>query len=199
MSSLVVSGDTSGSVTIAAPAVAGTPTLTLPTTSGTILTSASTINAITSGTAQASTSGTSIDFTGIPSGVKRVTVMFSGVSTNGTSVHQIQLGAGSVTTSGYAVSSGLYGGSYGGQTATSGFIFSSWNNTGNLFTGVFTFCLLGSNTWIGTGIFVPEGQAYQSTTSGKIVLGGTLDRVRYTTVNGTDTFDAGSINILYES
>lgn len=56
---------------------------------------------LTQGTSQASTSGTAIDFTGIPSWVKRITVMFSGVSTNGTSVPQIQVGAGSVTTSGY--------------------------------------------------------------------------------------------------
>jgi len=42
MSSIVVSGDTSGSITIAAPAVAGTNTLTLPANTGTILTTAST-------------------------------------------------------------------------------------------------------------------------------------------------------------
>jgi len=33
---------------------------------------------------------------------------------------------------------------------------------------------------------------------GGITLSGTLDRVRITTVNGTDTFDAGTINIMYE-
>jgi hypothetical protein len=33
---------------------------------------------------------------------------------------------------------------------------------------------------------------------GSVTLSGTLDRVRITTVNGTDTFDAGTINILYE-
>jgi hypothetical protein len=42
MASIVIAGDTSGTCTISAPAVAGTPTLTLPTTTGTILTSAST-------------------------------------------------------------------------------------------------------------------------------------------------------------
>jgi hypothetical protein len=31
-----------------------------------------------------------------------------------------------------------------------------------------------------------------------LALGGVLDRVRLTTVNGTDTFDAGTVNILYE-
>ena len=78
--------------------------------------------AITSGTAVASTSGTSIDFTSIPSWVKRITVMFSGVSTNGTSYPQIQLGAGSVTTSGY-LWRGAYvaGASVAGTSYTSGF------------------------------------------------------------------------------
>jgi len=42
MSSISIAGDTSGSVIIAAPAVAGSTTLTLPTTSGTVLTSANT-------------------------------------------------------------------------------------------------------------------------------------------------------------
>jgi hypothetical protein len=41
MSSVVISGDTSGSVTLQAPAVAGTTVLTLPATSGTVLTTAS--------------------------------------------------------------------------------------------------------------------------------------------------------------
>ena len=36
MSALVVAGDTSGSVTLSAPAVAGTATITLPTQNGTI-------------------------------------------------------------------------------------------------------------------------------------------------------------------
>lgn len=43
MANVVISGDTSGAITLAAPAVAGTTTLTLPATSGTVLTSASTI------------------------------------------------------------------------------------------------------------------------------------------------------------
>jgi hypothetical protein len=40
MASLVLTGDTSGQVTISAPAVAGTTTLTLPATTGTVLTNA---------------------------------------------------------------------------------------------------------------------------------------------------------------
>ena len=202
-----LTGSTSGYTELDAPAVAGNNTIKMPASNGAAgqrLGNGATAGTleysdnIVSGTAQASTSGTSIDFTGIPSWVKRITVMLNGVSTNGASVLQVQLGAGSVTTTGYAVSSGYYGAGQTGSTATSGFVFSSWSSSANLMTGMFTFCLLGSNTWIGTGIFVPEGQAYQSTTSGKIALSGTLDRIRITTVNGTDTFDAGTINILYE-
>ena len=57
-------------------------------------------NGLQTGTAVASTSGTSNDFTSIPSWVKRITVMFNGVSTNGTSPVQLQIGAGSVTAQG---------------------------------------------------------------------------------------------------
>jgi hypothetical protein len=41
MSKLVLSGDTSGSITLESPAVSGTTTLTLPTTSGTVITTGS--------------------------------------------------------------------------------------------------------------------------------------------------------------
>lgn len=68
MSSISVAGDTSGSVTLQAPAVAGSTVLTLPATSGTVLTSASSGTQGTSmvliGSATASASA-SIDFTNI--------------------------------------------------------------------------------------------------------------------------------------
>ena len=200
MSSLVVSGDTSGSVTIAAPAVAGTPTLTLPTTSGTILTSASTINAITSGTAQASTSGTSIDFTGIPSGVKRITVMFSEVSTSGTSASLIQIGSGSVANTGYVSTSNStnQSSSTAGASSTAGFVINS-NDATFLRSGAFSILLVDtSNTYIASHT-IKLNTTQVAFGGGSKSLSGALDRVRITTVNGTDTFDAGSINILYES
>ena len=202
MSSLVVSGDTSGSVTIAAPAVAGTPTLTLPTTSGTILTSASTINAITSGTAQASTSGTSIDFTGIPSGVKRITVMFNGVSTSGSSVIQIQIGSTTFTTTGYVSSTGAINLGTGQAGSTTGFAITAGTGATASQSGAITLSLLNASTynWVSSGnlMYTTTTGAIQLS-AGAVTLSGVLDRVRITTVNGTDTFDAGSINILYES
>ena len=155
---------------------------------------------ITSGTAVASTSGTSIDFTSIPSWVKRITVMFQGVSTNGTSVIQIQIGAGSVTTTGYLGAGGLIqnAGASAVSNFTSGFGITASLAATSVYHGSMLITLLGSNTWVANGAFARSDSVVQNFGQGSIALGGTLDRVRITTVNGTDTFDAGSINILYE-
>jgi hypothetical protein len=155
---------------------------------------------LTLGTAQASTSGTSIDFTSIPSWVKRVTVMLNGVSTNGSSNLLLQIGAGSVTTSGYlSGSSYIQGGSVGSSTSTAGFII--YNDSAVTSTyGQACIATSGSNAWTNSGVMfkATAGTNYVLYSSGGITLSGTLDRIRITTVNGTDTFDAGSINILYE-
>jgi hypothetical protein len=171
-------------------------TLTSPTISGAVVSSMAS-SVITSGTAVASTSGTSIDFTSIPSWVKRITVMFNGVSTNSTSYIRLQLGSGSVQTTGYTGLAIYLGSASSGQDSTSGFDSYGDNTATGSRTGNFVFTLLGSNTWTMTG-----GYRYTSGFSvlffGSVALSGALDRVRITTVNGTDTFDAGSINILYE-
>ena len=213
MSSIVVAGDTSGTCTLQAPAVAGSTVLTLPAVSGTVLTSATgqtltspVINGmgssiLTSGTAQASTSGTSIDFTGIASWAKRVTVMFNGVSTNGTSPVQVQIGNGSIVTTGYN-SIANYGATAGTYTvSTTGFITDA---TGVALaatnrSGLLVLDLIGSNTWVSSGNVYQIAQSVSCSCAGNSpVLSGALDRIRITTVNGTDTFDAGSINIMYE-
>lgn len=158
-----------------------------------------TVGLINAATAQNSTSGTSIDFTGIPVGVKRITVMFNGVSTNGTSVVQIQVGAGSVTTSGYVGSGSTIGASTAGSTAyTTGFGQGNGNSASDTVSGHIVLTLVGSNIWACSGTLALTNTAGLKFTGGTITLSGTLDRVRVTTVNGTDTFDAGSINILYE-
>jgi hypothetical protein len=156
--------------------------------------------AFIAGTAVASTSGTSIDFTSIPSWVKRITVMFNSVSTNGTSLFQLQIGAGSVTTTGYVSSwvGGTTANSLGGSFSTTGFGLGNFNAAASNFTGSFTIATIGSNIWIESGIIMLEGVGNAYMSSGRLTLGGALDRIRITTVNGTDTFDAGSINILYE-
>ncbi len=149
-------------------------------------------------TAVASTSGTSIDFTGLPAWVKRVTVMFQGVSTGGTSNLLIQLGSGSITSSGY---SSVASQATGGATSTAGFITTVTLAAASASAryGQSTLTNITGNTWVVSGLNTPiDNSLVASISVGSIALAGVLDRVRITTVNGTDTFDAGSINILYE-
>jgi len=185
-----------GSVEINPPATASNYTATMPAGTGTVAVQGVS-GVLVSGTAVASTSGTSIDFTGIPSWVKRITVMFSGVSGSGTSNFLIQIGAGSVTTSGYT--SQAWGSTNSSGVITSGFVLQNGNAASSSFSGHAVITLVGSNIWVESGnLGFVVGSNYGYTSAGNITLGGTLDRVRITTVNGTDTFDAGSINILYE-
>lgn len=152
------------------------------------------------GASVASTSGTSIDFTGIPSWARRVTVMLSEVSTSGSSQVQIQVGAGSVVTTGYVGSTDAQISS-GGSTAsvTSGLVIerSGPASAATSRFGQAVFSKVTGNRWVGTyvgGANTPF-VAWGATT---INLGGALDRVRLTTVGGTDTFDAGTVNISWE-
>jgi hypothetical protein len=149
--------------------------------------------------AVASTSGTSIDFTSIPSWVKRVTVMFNAVSTNGTSAMVIQLGNGSVVTTGYnGIGGGITtAGAVGAATATSYFYASPNISAATAVYGSAVFSLLGSNTWTYQGLIFSQGVT-TAFSAGALVLSSALDRVRITMANGTDTFDAGSINLLWE-
>jgi hypothetical protein len=151
---------------------------------------------VKSGTAVASTSGTSIDFTSIPSWVKKITVMFSGVSTNGTSNILIQIGSGSVTTSGYT--SGAWSANTSNSTSTAGFLMSSSNSAAANYQGNIFISLLTGSTYVESHVLGSPASTNQSLGGGSVALSGALDRVRITTVNGTDTFDAGTINILYE-
>ena len=156
-----------------------------------------TINGITSGTAVASTSGTSIDFITIPAGVKRVTVMFNGVRTSGTSLMQVQLGISSgFTTSGYL--GGVQASASFGSIST-GFLTAQGSEATSVRYGNMYLTNVTGNTWSANSVIaIPQNNRVDSM-GGVIALSATLDRIRITTVNGTDTFDAGSINILYES
>ena len=155
---------------------------------------------ITSGTAVASTSGTSIDFTSIPSWVKRVTVMFNLVSTNGTSPFLIQIGSGSITSTGY-ISGGtslIPASAIQYATSTAGFVCSNTNSAGGTVQGAYRISLLSGNIYVADGNAHNTNGASMNCMAGGVTLSGVLDRVRITTVGGTDTFDAGTINILYE-
>lgn len=201
MSSVVIKGDTSGQVTLAAPAVAGTVTVTMPSASGTMATNANgDLYPLTSGTAQASTSGTSIDFTGIPSWVKRITVMFAGVSTSGTSPIGIQLGTGSTTYTTTGYSGSATGGATGVSTTASSntMVLQYVAVAASTVSGALYLINVSGNTWVESGCLGSSGTGTMNTSGNSITLAAALTAVRITTVGGTDTFDAGSINILYE-
>jgi hypothetical protein len=192
MSSVIISGDTSGAVTLAAPAVAGTNTLTLLAATAT-----NSVNVLSTAVAL---SGTSVEFTSLPSWIKRITVMlYSGVSSNGTSNMQVQIGSGSYTTSGYTGAYGIFvnGSSSAWAAFTTGFAVFN-DNAPDIRNGTMVLTSAGSNTWVSSGMFITTNRGIMTNTTGSIALGGALDRIRLTTVNGTDTFDAGSVNILYE-
>jgi hypothetical protein len=149
-------------------------------------------------TAQASTSGTSIDFTGIPAGAKRITVMFSGVSLSGSASYLFQLGdAGGFETTGYvSVSSSIPTGTTTSTSETTGFRLTA-NGAAVNQTGQMIITRVDGNAFVQSGAFA-HTTAQQNTSSGGKTLSAELTQIRITTTNGTDTFDAGSINILYE-
>jgi hypothetical protein len=155
---------------------------------------------LTLGTAQDTTSGTSKDFTGIPSWVTRITVSFADLSTSGTSGLLIQLGdSGGIEATGY-----LSGCSYtqsanqGSATnATTGLLFAFSLTAAAAHGGAVVLTHLGSNVWSSVGTLCTS-TTYNFFSGGNKTLSGALDRIRLTTVNGTDTFDAGSVNIMYE-
>lgn len=157
-------------------------------------------NIIKSGVAVNSTSGTSIDFTGIPSWVKRVTVMLADVSTNGSDYLLVRLG----TASGIEASAIYYsmtGANTTSATAsavnyTTGFGIQS-GNASNQVIGQYVISNVTGNTWIASGTFTGNTSACIFAV-GRVSLSGGLTRLRVTSTGGTDAFDAGSINILME-
>jgi hypothetical protein len=187
---LISTADTSGALAFQAN---GTTKLTVDSTGA--------YGQLVSGTAVASTSGTSIDFTSLPSWVKRVTVIFNAVSISISSNILIQLGtASSVETTGYT---GVVFAAGNGAAAT----VVSYTTGIPLYTnasyytqsGNVVFTNISGNTWIASGVLTNITTVpYPVVTGGAKTLGGVLTRVRITTVNGTDTFSAGSINIMYE-
>lgn len=158
---------------------------------------------ITNATVQGTTSGATIDFNSIPAWAKKITVMFVGVSTTGTDGLLIQIGdAGGIENSGYlGAGSGLVnaGDVIAGVNYTTGFGIPS-ANAGNVIHGAITLYLVNAATftWVCSYSLGMSSSADTFVGGGSKSLTATLDRVRITTVGGTDTFDAGSINVMYE-
>lgn len=157
--------------------------------------------ALVSGTVQSTTSGTFFDYV-IPAGVKRISLTVRGVSTNGTSPVVVRMGsAGAIVSTGYSASSFYTGTNSAWYTIdSSSFPLTSTGATaGSLSSGTVTYSLLNGNTWTESGTInntASGGVAWWI--GGGVTLPGSMDRIRLTTLNGTDAFTAGQINILYE-
>jgi len=197
----VLIGNGTSAVTTVSPSTSGN----VLTSDGTSWTSVAGAYALTSMTVQASTSGTSIDFTSIPSWVKRITVMFNSVSTNGSSTIMVQLGdSGGIETSAYSgAATGIGAGGGLAQSALStGFQLcdNANHSAAATWSGSMTISQLSSssNIFSASGTFGRGDSAVSGMVGGVKSLSATLDRIRITTIGGTDTFDNGSINILYE-
>jgi hypothetical protein len=140
-------------------------------------------------------SGTSVDFTSIPSWVKKITILFEGISTNGGSYYLVQLGSGSIQTTGY-LSVGDNGGAI--TSNSSGMVICTGDSAWTCYGHMVITRSSGNNYITSHVIGKVTPTLYVARGGGYVPLSGALDRIRLTTVNGTDAFDAGSINIIYE-
>ena len=155
------------------------------------------------GTLTASTSGTAINFTGIPAWAKRITVMFNAMSTNGTSPPTVRIGdSGGVEATGYLGTTLTFANAspVGSVSSTTGFDLINTNASGIVYHGAIVITLMdaATNLWVCSGVVNRSDAGAGQTLGYNKSLSATLDRVQITTNNGTDTFDAGSVNILYE-
>jgi len=170
---------------------------------GTVSDPTGTFRPLVAKTAVASTSGTTISFTDIPSWAERITILFKGVSTTGTSNVGIQLGTGSTptyTTTGYAsVGNTIAGSAVVSASYTTLFGLGSGNQAAaSIMQGTMTLTNITNNDWVFSGTTSQSNTNATHVANGSISLGAVLTAIRVTTVAGTDTFDAGLINILYE-
>ena len=197
-----------GSVTLDPASTASDFTHTLPAVSGTVVTTGSSAvvtpamlsQPLTRMIAQNTTSGTFVDFTGIPNWVRRITVMINGFSTNGSDRAIIQLGTSSgVTTSGYTSYSGYI--EAAGQNATQHTNGLAWWHAGSNDVGILNMEILNinGNVWVAShsGGFTNGAQLFSIMGGGSVTLAGTLDRLRVTTTGGSNTLDAGTVNVMY--
>ena len=147
------------------------------------------------GTAVNTTSGTAIDFTGIPSTAKELTVVFNAVSSNAITDFLVQIGTSSgIESTGYtsAASSGTTI-----STATNAFVVTNATSAASNQSGLVKIANLTGNTWCESGTLGLGNATAINVSAGQKALGGVLDRVRITTVSGA-TFDNGSINLLWK-
>jgi hypothetical protein len=159
--------------------------------------------ALVSGTAVFPTGTATVDFTGIPSWVKRVTVSFFNLAINTATDLKIQIGSSSgIQTTGYLSGSEQGNGGLTPRATTTSFYASAFGNANGSFSGHIVLTNTSGNNWVASGIVIDtangsSGSLSYTFSSGAVsISAGALDRVRI--FAGAGSFNAGSLNILYE-
>ena len=152
------------------------------------------------GTAVSTTSGTTADFTGIPSGVNEVTVILDDITSSSAQWYQLQLGDSvGIETSGYAYSYNTFSGSaIGGQQSSSNSYFQFLNAVaaGDSTSGIITLKHMGSNRWImSSNVGSHDGGYHTAIGTGTKTISAELTQIRLKT--GTGNFTGGSFNVIY--
>jgi hypothetical protein len=126
--------------------------------------------------------------------------MFNAISTNGSAKPTIRLGTSSgAEASGYlGVTSNIGDSAATYSNLTTGFDVLQTGLSSIVFYGHMVLCNLSGNIWTCNSTIGRTDNNFYGFCSGAKTLGGTLDRVVFTTSNGTDSFDGGSVNIMYE-
>ena len=144
-----------------------------------------------------SLSGTSTTITGIPSWARRITVVFNNVSSTSSANWKLQIGSGSITSSGYT--SG-YSYQTGTTTSTStssvGFEYPVPSSSATGY-GTARIHLCSGYTYICDSVIFMQSSTYMGYVAGTVTLSGAMDRINLT-ADGSATFDAGTLNVFYE-
>lgn len=175
-------------------------TVTINGSAGVTTNSGAVYDSLQRGTVSTTTGGTSIDFSSIPSWVKRITVMMRGVSLSSTANFLVQIGTGgAATTSGYTGAFAVITSAPVSSCSaiSTGFVLGA-NSAATSMNCFLTIVNLTGNNWVANGGFAETLGARAGYVTGSVGLAGTLDFLRVTTTS-TDTFDVnGGINIIYE-
>lgn len=212
-----LNGSSSGSVELNAPAdtTSGADVvLTLPvndgdadqvlSTNGSGALSWQTATNLTRGTTITASTGSptsiDIDLSSLPTGIRRITLILDGLSTNGTSRVVVRVGTGGVVeTSNYHGTVAQAGiSSIAGENMDTSFEFDIAANASAIRCTTMVLCNTDGDRWVMSAISGRQDSVNSSYAGGRINLGGTLDIIRITTFGGTNTFDTGLINIFYE-
>ena len=211
MGTLKLSNSSGNFVALTPPSsIASDVTLTLPNTdgdanqflqtngSGTLTWATETTTNLTRGTAAATTSGTEVDFTSLPTGIRKITLVLDEVSVNGTSNIRVQFSTGSTfLTTGYISSSARVqsGAAPSFNSSTNSFVVINNDNANREFSGNFTWFNITGNVWVLSGNANDDSFVRSMVSAGRVDLAGTLDGIKVRTDDG---FDNGQVNIFYE-